>query len=139
MTIGKIGHALGYAMKAGRKTKLGHRKPFKYHFVKGSSQYEDVSSYGTSVLGSRNFSYVFKSRNTPKNKLNLRFQRSINKRLSKKYTGFGISIDKVKTVPASQKRAVKRYKRIVHKSPSFKTRSRDIYENLEDSLEQFQE
>jgi RNase P protein component len=135
MSIGKLGHALGMAVRAGGRTKLGRKKPFKYHFVKGSSQFEDVSSYGEPVLGSRSFSYVFKSRKTPKDKLNLRFKRSINKRLSGKYTEFGIGIDKVKTVSASKRRAVKRYKKTVHKSPSYKTRAKGMYEHLEDRIE----
>ena len=134
MSIGKLGHALGMAVRAGGRTKLGRKKPFKYHFVKGSSQFEDVSSYGEPVLGSRSFSYVFKSRKTPKDKLNLRFKRSINKRLSGRYTEFGINIDKIKTVPASKKRAVKRFKKTVHKSPSYKSRQKSLLEAREDEI-----
>ena len=95
MTIAKI---LGLAAKAGSRTKLGRKKPFKYHFVKGYSSFEGVSAYGEGVLGSRRFAYTFKSRKTP----------------------------------ASKRRAVKRFKRVIHKSPSYKSQQRSLMEMRDD-------
>ena len=132
MSIGKLGHVLGKAVRAGGRTKLGRKKPFKYHFVKGSSQFGAVSDYGEDVLGSKSFTYVFKSRKTPKNKLNLRFKKEIKKRVSGKYRDYGINIDKIKTVPASKKQAVKRFKKTVHKSSGFKSRQKSAMEMRDD-------
>ena len=132
MTIARI---LGLAAKAGSRTKLGRKKPFKYHFVKGSSQFEGVSSYGEGVVGSRGFAYTFKSRKTPASKLKARLTKAVSKKISPKYRDFGVDIDKIKTVPASKRRAVKRYKKVIHKSPSYKTRGKDYHEHLEDRIE----
>ena len=132
MTIARI---LGLAAKAGSRTKLGRKKPFKYHFVKGTSAFEATSSYGTSVLGNKVFSYVMKSRKTPATKLKARLTKAVTKTISPKYRDFGVYIDKIKTVPASKRRAVKRYKKVIHKSPSYKKRGKDYHELLEDRIE----
>ena len=132
MAIAKI---LGLAAKAGSRTKLGRKKPFKYHFVKGTTSFEAESSYGTSVLGNKVFSYTMKSRKTPATKLKARLTKAVSKKISPKYRDFGVYIDKIKTVPASKRRAVKRYKKVIHKSPSYKTRGKDYHEHLEDRIE----
>ena len=131
MTIAKI---LGLAAKAGSRTKLGRKKPFKYHFVKGSSQFEGVSAYGEGVVGSRGFTYTFKSRKTPPSKLKARLTKAVSKKISPKYRDFGVSIDKIKTVPASQRRAVKRFKKAIHKSPSYKSQQRSLMEMRDDMM-----
>ena len=129
MTIARI---LGLAAKAGSRTKLGRKKPFKYHFVKGYSSFEGVSSYGEGVLGSRRFAYTFKSRKTPASKLKARLTKAVTKTISPKYRDFGVNIEKIKTVPVSKRRAVKRFKKVIHKSPSYKAQQRSLMELRDD-------
>ena len=129
MTIAKI---LGLAAKAGSRTKLGRKKPFKYHFVKGYSSFEGVSAYGEGVLGSKRFAYTFKSRKTPASKLKTRLTKAVSKKISPRYRDFGINIEKIKTVPASKRRAVKRFKKTIHKSPTYKGQERSLMEMRDD-------
>ena len=53
-------------------------------------------------------------------------------KISPKYRDFGVDIDKIKTVPASKRRAVKRFKRVIHKSPSYKSQQRSLMEMRDD-------
>ncbi len=163
MTIARI---LGLAAKAGSRTKLGRKKPFKYHFVKGTTSFEAESSYGTSVLGNKVFSYTMKSRKTPAtklkarltkaaskkispkyrdfgvyidkiktvpaSKLKTRLTKAVSKKISPRYRDFGINIEKIKTVPASKRRAVKRFKKTIHKSPTYKGQERSLMEMRDD-------
>jgi len=130
MSIGKLGHALGMAVRAGGRTKLGRKKPFKYHFVKGSSQFEATDAWGVPTVGEKKFAFSFKSRNTPKDKLNLRIKRTLDRRLSGRYTEYGIHLDKVKTVSASKKRAVKRFKKTIHNSPNYRERRYNMFKEI---------
>lgn len=129
-TIGKIANVLGLATKTGKKTKLGVKKSFNYHFVKGSSQFEATDAYGSPTLGTRKFAFSFKSRNTPKNKLNLRIKRTLNKRLSPRYTEWGINIDNVKTISASNKKNVKKYKSKIYNSPNYSERRYNMFKEI---------
>ena len=129
-TIGKIANVLGLAVKTGKKTKLGIKKPFNYHFVKGSSKFEATDAYGSPTVGERKFAFSFKSRKTPKNKLNLRIKRTLNKRLSSKYTEWGINIDKIKTIPASNKKNIKKYKSKIYNSPNYSERRYNMFKEI---------